>query len=306
MDIFEQNLAKQAQIDKHLDEVNAKLLSLQDRFHSTTTQLEQQQLNDDRECNRNCGYFDAAYEADLKRHHEKLMDECDQLDRLDNELNALVNEKAELLKEDCRNLNRSRVGSLQEGFNEVIFELDLKRANDIDCELADLKSELGSMKLKFGAQLSSIRGKLDELSLNKKQKKLDELSDTLNLQLDSLVSLQLLKEKEVEVVEVKGDEKEEEEEDDDLFRESANILLDQVALLDESCRSAHSEVEKPLVYSLQVAGNSSMPPCRVGFYSTRNSIENMLTTSATAAGAISPPHLRSRSLDAATAKSRLG
>jgi hypothetical protein len=135
------------------------------------------------------------------------------------EVTEIAREKTELLTEDNMNLNRSRCGSLLEGFNETIFELDLCKDNEMNVMLNKFHTDLDSIEAKLKAKVNEMRFKLEQQNIAKKQKKLNLLRDTLDLQLDTLVSLKQYNQTDFGTVE-------------DLAKESDDILLDKVALDD--------------------------------------------------------------------------
>ena len=132
------------------------------------------------------------------------------------ELAEVAREKAELLNEDNINLNRSRSGSLLEGFNETIFELDLYKDTEINIMLNKFHQDLDMLETSLNGKIGELKFKLEQQNITKKQKKLNLLRDTLDLQLDTLVSLQHYNQIDFE----------------DLAKESDDILLDKVALDD--------------------------------------------------------------------------
>ena len=217
IDIFEQNLAKQAKIDKNLDEINTKLTDLMSRFEKhhlpsfNIEQLEQLEINQPIEA--------------LEQDYNKAKVDLEQIALLHNELDSLDNEKCELLREDNRNLSKSRIGSLLEGFNETIFELDLEKDNEVTNKLNQFKQDLEKVEEKCSIKLNELKFKIEQHSISKKQRKLNMLRETLDLQLDTLVNLKLDRNEEEDNVD--------EEEEEDLLKESDKILLDNVAL-DES------------------------------------------------------------------------
>ena len=146
---------------------------------------------------------------------------------MQDDLNTLTNEKCDLLREDNRNLNRSRIGTLQMSFNETIFELDLEKDNEITVELNKFKNELDQMKEKCTIRLNELKFKMEQKNINKKQKKLNFLRETLDLQLDTLVSLKMDRlDEDLLHMEDSG---EQERSDFDLAKESDQILLEKVS-----------------------------------------------------------------------------
>ena len=188
VDIFEQNLAKQAKIDKAFDDLSLKLLHLQKRFdeyylHPSPVTIEKIQASTEMEVSQSTQALEADY--------AKAKSDLDQIEYLHEDLNTLTSEKCELLREDNRNLNRSRMGTLQMSFNETIFELDLEKDNDLTVELNKFKGELELMREKCSARLNELKFKMEQKNINKKQRKLNFLRETLDLQLDTLVSLKM-------------------------------------------------------------------------------------------------------------------
>ena len=220
VEIFEQNLTKQAKIDKSFEDLNSKLLNLQKRFeeyylHPSPVNIEKIQNANEIEVNQSTHVLESDY--------SKAKTDLEQIENLNEELNMLTNEKCDLLREDNRNLNRSRIGTLQMSFNETIFELDLEKDNEITVELNKFKNELDQMKEKCTVRLNELKFKMEQKNINKKQKKLNFLRETLDLQLDTLVSLKMDR-----LDEDLRKSMQEEQDEFDLAKESDQILLEKV------------------------------------------------------------------------------
>lgn len=210
IEIFEQNLARQVRIDKNLDELSQKLSDIVKRFEAyNNVEQEMNNINDVKL---------------LEIEQEKSKRDLEQLELLKIELNQLIKEKRELLEEDNRNLNRSRIGTLLEGFNETILDLDMRKDHELNLRLNEFIIDLNLVEENFKIKLSEIKFKLNQQNISKKQRKLNLLRDTLDLQLDTLIGLKKFQDS------VREDE---EEEFEDLRKESANILLERGSL-DES------------------------------------------------------------------------
>jgi hypothetical protein len=243
VEIFEQNLTKQAKIDKNFEDLNLKLLSMQKRFeeyylHPSPVNIEKLQTSTEIEVNQSTHVLESDY--------TKAKTDLDQIENLNEELNVLTNEKCDLLREDNRNLNRSRIGTLQMSFNETIFELDLEKDNEITVELNKFKNELDQMKEKCTVRLNELKFKMEQKNINKKQKKLNFLRETLDLQLDTLVSLKMDR-----LDEDFRKSMQEEQDEFDLAKESEQVLLENVNFdetnnthLDKSFFNAENSDEK--------------------------------------------------------------
>lgn len=219
IDRFEQNLARQSKIDKSLDELSQKLLNLMHDFERTSSELDKS-LFDESEIQKSIGL--------MEKEVEKANQTLSRIDQIRSELDEVAREKIELLNEDNLNLNRSRSGTLLEGFNETIFELDLCKDNEINSMLNKFHQDLSVIENKLKLKINEIKFKLEQQSINKKQKKLNLLRDTLDLQLDTLVSLKLYNQLDYENI--------------DLAKESDDILLDKVAL-DDTAYSNYNSIE---------------------------------------------------------------
>lgn len=206
---FEHNLARQAKIDKSLDDLNKKFLHLIQRFNDFSTSIKSHAQLERIDIRQSISLLENDY--------DKAKAELNNIQLLRKELKEILDEKNDLLREDNRNLNQSRVGSLHEAFNETIFELDMKKDNEINCELKKFETELEDVEEKCKVKLNEIKYEIEQQNISKKQRKLNKLRDTLDLQLDTLVSLKLYR-----------------DDDEDLLKESENILLDKVALDDTS------------------------------------------------------------------------
>lgn len=99
-------------------------------------------------------------------------------------------------------------GTLCQGFNEVIVELDMKKDSIYNEKIQSITNDVAKIEEKCLLKISEIKFEIEQFKELTKQTKLDELKDTLDLELDNLVNLKYFNE------------------DDDLLIESEDILLD--------------------------------------------------------------------------------
>ncbi len=167
----------------------------------------------------------------LELEHDQLRIDLDQINQLKKELNVFLMDKAELIKTNSINLNKSKSGTLNEGFNEAIYECDLRNDHELN-EVIEIKSvQLQQIEQKCVNSLNEFKSRIDEMNRSKKQMKLDSFKTTLDFELP-----------ECNYAEESDDETSHENErycltgqaqfkmtqkeaEDNLLRESADILL---------------------------------------------------------------------------------
>ena len=201
LDLFENNLAIQVKLEKRIERLEKALTDLGDKLEVRSAREEANSV---------------AYQIEIDRLKGDLVN----VDKLRRELNEFSEEKADILKIDLDNLSQSKVGTLTEGFNEAIYENDLKRDAEFNFKSEQIEVELSRIQEQCHLRINELNYKIGQGNLIKKQNRLNQLRDTLDMELDNLVNLKYFKEEE------------------NLLVESDNILLEQGAL--EAANSSFS------------------------------------------------------------------
>ncbi len=111
-------------------------------------------------------FFNKNNEMDLRNDSlvEKLKqceNDLNEIENLKNDLNQLIKQKLEILDEDSRNLNESRVGSLQENFNTCLYEVDIKKDNQLNEIFERFKLDLISIEDSYLNSLKEIKTEIE-------------------------------------------------------------------------------------------------------------------------------------------------
>lgn len=173
IDLFERNLAKQIHLEGNLESLGQNLAELARRFEKCGLELERLESV-------------GALESEI----EIVRSDLAQIDAVRVEINRLSNEKNALLEEETKNLGQSRLANrLLEGFNETIWDMDVKKDKEITMKLNKMSHELNQIEKMCQNKINNMVLKIDEINLRKKQNKLNILMDTLNLQSDAVAVL---------------------------------------------------------------------------------------------------------------------
>ena len=121
-------------------------------------------------------------------------------------------------------LNKSK-SNLTEGFNEAIYESDLKNDQEINEALKRKSSQLEQIEQKCISKMNEYRIKIEDISKNTKQNQIDSFKNTLDLDLDNLIEYSDCGDDEMNDFQIKPSKNENEE---NLLIESDDILLNEI------------------------------------------------------------------------------
>lgn len=225
-DVFETNLAKHAKLKKKFEKLDILLNDLVEKFHVYDLSF----LNNPSKNNNETNEI-------LELKYDQLKLDLDQINQLKKELNLFVLEKADLIKTNTINLNKSRTGSLNEGFNEAIYETDLKNDHEIN-EILERKSiQLEQLEQKCIAKLNDTKMHIDEFNENKNLIQLDLFRNKLDLALENFFYAKDFEEEEQQILLQQKQDAQidalvptKEIDEDNLLIETEDILLDQFDL----------------------------------------------------------------------------
>ncbi len=121
-------------------------------------------------------------------------------------------------------LNKSK-SNLTEGFNEAIYESDLKNDQEINEALKRKSSQLEQIEQKCISKMNEYKIKIEDINKNTKQNQIDSFKNTLDLDLDNLVEYSDYGDDEMYDFKIKPSKNENEE---NLLIESDDILLNEI------------------------------------------------------------------------------
>jgi hypothetical protein len=203
IDLFENNLAKQALLEKSIDKIDKIFNDLCERFDFDACST------------LSLSNFSIITSELIELEYDKVANILEQINKLKCEMNAFTYDRADLIKLNAFNVKQSKMGSLCQGFNELIEKLDLKKdAQVFQVKLEQLSRNSSEIEKKCLTKLNELKEKAEQMALEKKQLKLNKLRDTLDLELDNLVTLKYLND----------------EQHDDLLVETEDILLDKFSM----------------------------------------------------------------------------
>ncbi|CAF0715881.1 unnamed protein product [Brachionus calyciflorus] len=220
---YEENLARKVKTENQLEALKNNLADILKRFE-VYGQLD----------------LEIKKEDDIKKsinlleiEHSKLNNDLEKIEKLKNELAIFINE-----------LNHQKELVSLEPFTEhflfdfidLIKQDDILRENELNSRINDFANDLNLVEDNYRNKLSEILFKLNQHTICKKQIKLDHLTNTLDLQLDTLICI--TKEKE-DLMDVLDDDF------DDLRKESENILLERMSL--DETQSTPNQSKKDLL-----------------------------------------------------------
>ena len=203
IDLFENNLARKAELEAKFDRLSKNLYELTEKFQM----YELKSLNDSR---IEGGPEDPVEMLELE--YDKLRIDLEQINKVKCELNAFTYDRVDLIKSNLINLNQSKIGGLCQGFNQVISEVDLKKDAELSVKLEVISGDIVRIEETCLLKLNEFKYQIEQHNIDKKQTKLNKLRDTLDLELDNLVNLKYFNDEE------------------DLLIETEDILLDKVSM----------------------------------------------------------------------------
>lgn len=225
VDLYEKTLAKQTNMEKQLENFKTELADVLKYFDDYSQ-------NENEIANNN----DPKTALDfLSIQNEKILSDLRKIDSLKIAVNSFISQKNE--DSDTTKFNGEKnLPSLLTSFKNIIEAENLFKENEFCMKINEFLSDLNLVEDNYRNKSSEIRFKMNHHSISTKQKKLDYLTNTLDIQMDTLKGLSKEKENFIDLLD---------EEFDDLRKESENILLEKMSL--DDTQSTPNQSNKDLI-----------------------------------------------------------
>lgn len=223
VDLYEKSLAKQDYLEQRLKNLKNDLTSILKNFDLYT---ENERGNCEPEL-----VFDS-----LNIQHENILADIEKIKSLKIDVNKL---KIDQKNESANNRNfvvDKHLPVFLLDFVNLVESEDSIKQNKLDMKINEYLNDLNMVEDNYRNKLNKILLKLNNQVITKKQKKLDHLTNTLNIQMDTLKGLSNEKENSMDLMN---------EDYDDLRKESDNILLERMSLDDS--QSTPNQSRKDLI-----------------------------------------------------------
>lgn len=223
VDLYEKSLAKQAYLEQRLENLKNELAGILKNFDFYAP-------------NERENWQPEFIMDSLNIQHENLMADIEKINSLKNDVNKLkIDQKNEMVNNPILAVDKNLPILLSNFVNLVECE-EVSKQNQLDMKINEFLNDLNLVQDNYDNKLNEISFRLSNEAICKKQKKLDHLTNTLHIQMDTLKGLSKEKDNPIDLMN---------EEFDDLRKESDNILLERMSLDDS--QSTLNQSRKDLI-----------------------------------------------------------